>query len=301
MLILLAFMALPASARDVPLTETIGTLRFVESVPEETALDLPGLEQAHQVWPRLLGQATRSLNVASFYFSRRGDGKDASGPEGVADRLAPIIHDLQEAGERGCRVRVLGDGKFFDTYPEALTWLGEQKGVASRHIDAGAHWGGVMHAKYFVVDDETLYVGSQNWDWRALTQIHELGAQVKHPRLARQLRQIFDLDWKLAETTPVSPVEEIDQAAEQTVRWDDCQPALLTTAAGDTHNTARAWLSVLETSYLCTTVPAWHANLRKQLVKRPKLHFYDTGLVCTLLGHQQPGSTEAPSAPRIDL
>ena len=227
-------MALPASARDVPPTETIGTLRFVESFPEETALDLPGLDQAHQVWPRVLGQATRSLNVASFYFSRRGDGKDASGPEGVADRLAPIIQDLQEAGKRDCQVRVLGDGKFFDTYPEALTWLGEQKGVTARHIDADAHWGGVMHAKYFVVDDQTLYVGSQNWDWRALTQIHELGALVEHPRLARQLRQLFDLDWNLAETTPVSPVEEVDQTTEPAVRWDDCEPAFLTTAAGDT-------------------------------------------------------------------
>ncbi|MAE71680.1 MAG: AAA family ATPase [Gemmatimonadetes bacterium] len=54
--------------------------------------------------------------------------------------------------------------------------------------------------------------------------------------------------------------------------------------AGITRNTAKAWLSVLETSYLCTLIPAWHANLRKQLVKRPKLHFYDTGLVCALLG-----------------
>lgn len=65
----------------------------------------------------------------------------------------------------------------------------------------------------------------------------------------------------------------------------------LSALAGDTgitHNTAKAWLSVLETSYLCTTIPAWHANLRKQLVKRPKLHFYDTGLVCALLGITNP-------------
>ena len=62
--------------------------------------------------------------------------------------------------------------------------------------------------------------------------------------------------------------------------------------AGLTHNTAKAWLSVLETGYLCTSIPAWHANLRKQLVKRPKLHFYDTGLTCALLGITSPDQLE---------
>ena len=31
-------------------------------------------------------------------------------------------------------------------------------------------------------------------------------------------------------------------------------------------------------------LPALRSNLRKRLVKMPKLHFYDTGLVCWLLG-----------------
>ena len=59
--------------------------------------------------------------------------------------------------------------------------------------------------------------------------------------------------------------------------------------AGLTHNTARAWLSVLETSYILFRVPAWHANVRKQVVKTPKLHFLDSGLACYLLGIREPG------------
>lgn len=58
--------------------------------------------------------------------------------------------------------------------------------------------------------------------------------------------------------------------------------------AGVSHNTARAWLSVLETSYLIHRLPAWHANVRKQVVKAPKLHFLDSGLVCYLLGIREP-------------
>ncbi len=58
--------------------------------------------------------------------------------------------------------------------------------------------------------------------------------------------------------------------------------------AGVTHNTARAWLTVLEASYLAFRLPPFHANLRKRLVKTPKLHFYDPGLLCYLLGITNP-------------
>ena len=58
--------------------------------------------------------------------------------------------------------------------------------------------------------------------------------------------------------------------------------------AGVSHNTARAWLSVLETSYIIHRLPAWHANIRKQVVKAPKLHFFDSGLACYLLGIREP-------------
>ena len=58
--------------------------------------------------------------------------------------------------------------------------------------------------------------------------------------------------------------------------------------AGVSHNTARAWLSVMETSYIIHRLPAWHVNIRKQLTKAPKLHFFDSGLLCYLLGIREP-------------
>ena len=57
---------------------------------------------------------------------------------------------------------------------------------------------------------------------------------------------------------------------------------------GISQPTAKAWLSILETSFLVFRLPAFHSNLRKRLVKMPKLHFYDTGLVCWLLGIRTP-------------
>ena len=58
--------------------------------------------------------------------------------------------------------------------------------------------------------------------------------------------------------------------------------------AGVSHNTARSWLSVLEASFLVFRLPAWSRNPRKRLVKAPKIHWMDTGLVCQLLGISTP-------------
>lgn len=52
---------------------------------------------------------------------------------------------------------------------------------------------------------------------------------------------------------------------------------------GISHNTARAWLSLLEASYIVFLVHPYYKNFSKRLVKTPKLYFYDTGLACNLL------------------
>lgn len=54
-------------------------------------------------------------------------------------------------------------------------------------------------------------------------------------------------------------------------------------------STARAWLSVLEASYIVFLLPPHHRNLGKRVVKMPKLYFYDTGLAAALMGLQSPG------------
>lgn len=53
---------------------------------------------------------------------------------------------------------------------------------------------------------------------------------------------------------------------------------------GITHNTAKAWVSILEASYILFLLQPHHRNFNKRLVKTPKLYFYDTGLAAWLLG-----------------
>lgn len=49
-------------------------------------------------------------------------------------------------------------------------------------------------------------------------------------------------------------------------------------------NTAKAWLSVLETSSVIRLLAPYHSNANKRLVKTPKLYFLDTGLASYLGG-----------------
>lgn len=58
---------------------------------------------------------------------------------------------------------------------------------------------------------------------------------------------------------------------------------------GISQPTAKAWFGILEASYLAFRLPSYRPNLGKRLVKVPKLHFIDTGLVCWLLGIRSPG------------
>ncbi len=57
--------------------------------------------------------------------------------------------------------------------------------------------------------------------------------------------------------------------------------------AGVSHTTAREWLTLLEASYVVFQLPPYHANIRKRLVKSPKLYFYDVGLASYLIGIEQ--------------
>lgn len=52
--------------------------------------------------------------------------------------------------------------------------------------------------------------------------------------------------------------------------------------------TIKSWIGVLEATGLVFLLHAWHGNPVKRVVKRPKLHFMDTGLACYLANMSAP-------------
>jgi predicted AAA+ superfamily ATPase len=57
----------------------------------------------------------------------------------------------------------------------------------------------------------------------------------------------------------------------------------LANSCGISQPTAKAWLSVLESSYIVFLLQPYYNNFSKRIVKSPKLYFYDTGLLTHLL------------------
>lgn len=63
--------------------------------------------------------------------------------------------------------------------------------------------------------------------------------------------------------------------------------------AGVSVNTAKSWISVLESSYILFLLRPYFNNFNKRLIKSPKLYFWDTGLLCQLLRINNPLSLKS--------
>jgi phosphatidylserine/phosphatidylglycerophosphate/cardiolipin synthase-like enzyme len=162
-------------------------LQLVETSPIETTLDHADLPEAYVVWKEMIEEARRSLDFAEFYAS------DEPG-----SRLEPILAAMEEAAGRGVAIRFLAEKSFYKTYPEVLDRLRSHPEIAVRLYDVKPLMGGVLHAKYFLVDGEEAYLGSQNFDWRSLTHIQELGVRIRQTDVVGSLGDLFEFDWRLA-------------------------------------------------------------------------------------------------------
>ncbi len=171
----------------VAIAEAVGRpLMLVESTPVETGLDHAGVADTHRVWLAMISGAQRTLDLSQFYVAASGTG-----------RLEPVLSAIEQAAARGVKVRLLADASFVPKYPSSLARLAAA-GVTVRQLDVSKTMGGVQHAKYFVVDGALSYLGSANFDWRALEHIHELGVRVRSRRLAATLTAVFAIDWAAA-------------------------------------------------------------------------------------------------------
>lgn len=162
-------------------------VELVESWPVGTTLDHPDLRDAHDVWAEMIDGAQRSLDFLWFY--------GATEPGG---RVEPLIAAIERAVERGVAVRFVFDAGFHERMPEVPDRLAAIDGVEVRVLDFSERAGGVQHGKLFVVDGRAAWIGSQNFDWRSLEHIQELGVRVSHPALVGAVADLFELDWRLA-------------------------------------------------------------------------------------------------------
>ena len=161
--------------------------RLVQSIPAETDLADPDLPFARDVWVEMLQAAKSHVEAAEFYVTSR-----------PGSALEPVLAELERAGARGVKVRFLLSSKMLDQDPASVARIRRIPGAEVRSFDLAGVSKGILHAKYFVVDGAEAFLGSQNFDWRALEHIHELGVRTTDARLVSRLSELFAIDWRFA-------------------------------------------------------------------------------------------------------
>lgn len=196
------------------------TIQLVETRPLETALGDTTAPAAAGVWVAMIDSARTTIDIEHFYCSTYS-----------GEPLDAVITALGRAAARGVRIRMILDARMHRTYPQPADSLAALPHIAVRLLSMSP-LSGVQHAKFFIVDGARFFLGSQNFDWRALGHIHELGVRVDDAALAKQLRSVFEEDWarslSLRTGQAVPGAARPPRAALSPVTWDDGTQLALT-------------------------------------------------------------------------
>ncbi|XP_017272816.1 5'-3' exonuclease PLD4 isoform X2 [Kryptolebias marmoratus] len=171
------------------------SMSLVESIPvhlkykDNVTFGIP----LEQVWEDLISVATKRVEVASFYWTLTGEDINVNTTSDILGK--EILKRLEELPSRNVSVRLVSSIPTVKTNSTDLKIL-KQKGVQVRKVNFGRLTNGVLHSKFWIVDRKHVFIGSANMDWRALTQVKELGVVVYNcSSLANDLHKIFKSYW----------------------------------------------------------------------------------------------------------
>jgi phosphatidylserine/phosphatidylglycerophosphate/cardiolipin synthase-like enzyme len=188
--VLFAIIALLFPAACFSAGERKECLEIVESVPAGTTLDVPEVRNVEEVWLEMLRGARESIDIEHFYFAyRQGEPQEK------------VLQAIGDAAARGVKVRIITDDNpnFRKETMVSCKMLEGKKNIEWKWIRTFDAIKGVQHSKYFIIDREEVYLGSQNVDWRSMKHISEVGVRIRHKDYARVVCDLFDLDWKLCD------------------------------------------------------------------------------------------------------
>ena len=160
---------------------------LVQTAPVETTLVNPDLRSSTAVWTQLFDEARSEIVIGQFYaISKAGTPFDK------------VVERLEAAGQRGVKIRFLLDKKGIGlSDPGTLERLRKVPNLEMRVLDYAQLTGtGIIHAKYLAVDKKAAFIGSQNFDWRAFTHIHETGLLITDAAMVAQVQAVFERDWQ---------------------------------------------------------------------------------------------------------
>ena len=162
---------------------------LIYSYPVETTLSEPDLRLAQDAWPAMFDAAKQTIDIEEFYVT-----------PSTGEPLEASLQALERAAKRGVKIRVILEKKMERNSADGIARLKAISGADVRILDwSKINGDGIIHAKFFIVDSTSAYVGSQNFDWRSLKHIYEFGLKVTESGLVKNVQHVFDHDWSLTE------------------------------------------------------------------------------------------------------
>ncbi|APG58372.1 phospholipase-D-like protein K4 [BeAn 58058 virus] len=163
---------------------------ITESIPTDlTFQNNVNTSYTFKTWMTLLENATSSVYISSFYWSLVDD-RSKDDPTSIIGYLL-LKKLILKASMLDMYILVNKSG---ETKYQNLLEL-EKAGAKVIYVDINNIFPtGVLHTKFWIVDNKHIYIGSANMDWRSLTQVKELGITIyNNSCIASELMKIFNI------------------------------------------------------------------------------------------------------------
>lgn len=206
---------------------------LVELIPKglEDLRGTPRVAYTEDVLVELTSKTKSSIDLTAMYWALLAD-PDSDDEKGFTPEELDVMgagtgralyEALRAAAERGVRIRILQSPGFSDKMQESnLLQADFSDRILIHSVDMGKWYGGggMMHQKVWIFDQQHLYLGSANMDWKSIAQVKEMGVVVEDcPELAADAGKYFEAWWAFAALSPTS-VQVFDPVA----RIDRCVP-----------------------------------------------------------------------------
>ncbi|XP_050216604.1 uncharacterized protein LOC126667634 [Mercurialis annua] len=185
---------------------------LVQSIPTDMPhlRQVPGVLSTGDVLRWLAGNSSKELDIIAQYWQLIAQPEDEhSGDYGYSNEHmkkfgafegSAVYNSIIDAANRNISIRLLQhSGVYPDYTKEADDIASGRSNVESVTLLLGNYWGsGIVHAKVWISDNKDVYIGSANNDWKALTQIKEVGIYlVGCNKIARKVETYFQNLWTL--------------------------------------------------------------------------------------------------------
>nr|GEV03758.1 phospholipase D Z [Tanacetum cinerariifolium] len=185
---------------------------LVQSIPTDMpylAL-IPGVLDTADVFRWLAGNSTQNLDIMTQMWqliARSNDSRSADYGYSEEDMQSfgsseglRVYKSIEDAADRDVNIRLLQHtGRYPDNTDEPDGLASGRNNVESVTLLLKNWFGsGFIHAKVWISDSRHVYVGSANNDWKAFTQVKEIGIYlVDCPTVAKQLEIYYNNLWTL--------------------------------------------------------------------------------------------------------